>query len=75
MTILVGIFSGQGKYEAAEKMHRQTLELMEKALCPEHLAMLRGKIILEIILTGQDKYKAAEKMHRRMLELMENARP
>ena len=36
MDNLALVFDGQGKYEAAEEMHRRTLELREKVLGPEH---------------------------------------
>ena len=36
MNNLTVLLKGQGKYEAAEEMHRQALELSEKVLGPGH---------------------------------------
>jgi hypothetical protein len=36
MSNLAEVFSRQGKYEAAEALHRQTLQLREKVLGVEH---------------------------------------
>lgn len=55
--ILAVVLESQGKYEAAEEMHRRVLELIEKVPSPEH----------------QGKYKETEEMHRRTLELRKKA--
>jgi Flp pilus assembly protein TadD len=36
MNNLAGVLSDQGRYEEAERMHRQALELREKVLGLEH---------------------------------------
>ncbi|KAF6787316.1 Kinesin light chain 3 [Colletotrichum sojae] len=36
MNNLANVLNSQGKYEAVEQMHRQTLELREKVLGPNH---------------------------------------
>jgi hypothetical protein len=40
MDNLGAVLRGQGKYEAAEEMHRRALKLYEKALGPKHPATL-----------------------------------
>jgi tetratricopeptide (TPR) repeat protein len=62
---------GRSKYEAAEEMHRRTLELRKNMLGPEHPDTLTSMNNLAEILRSQDKYEAAEEMHRRALELRE----
>ena len=52
-------------------MHRQTLELREKVLGPEHPDTLTSMNNLAEVLTDQGKYEAAEEMHRQVLELRE----
>ena len=42
MNSLADSFYMQGKYDEAEKMHRQTLELREKVLGKEHPDMLQS---------------------------------
>jgi tetratricopeptide (TPR) repeat protein len=65
------ILRSQGKYDAAEKVHRQTLELRKKVLDPEHPDTLTSMNNLAETLRSQGKYGAAEEMHRRTLELRE----
>ena len=60
-----------GKYQLAEPMYRQTLELMETALGSEHPDTLTSMGNLAAVLDGQGKYSEAEQMHRQTLELME----
>jgi len=40
MNNLALVLDSQGKYEAAEEMHRRALELCEKVLGPEHPSTL-----------------------------------
>jgi hypothetical protein len=60
----------QGKYEEAETMHRQTLELKTKALGTEHPSTLSSMNNLANVLDSQGMYAEAETMHRQTLELM-----
>jgi tetratricopeptide (TPR) repeat protein len=57
-----------GKYQKAEQMHRQALELMEKALDKEHPGILDSMNNLALVLNRQGKYEEAEQMHRQVLE-------
>jgi len=65
------VLSNQGKYEAAEKMHRETLQLSEKVLGKEHPETLTSMNNLALVLSNQGKYEATEKMHRETLQLKE----
>jgi tetratricopeptide (TPR) repeat protein len=60
-----------GKYEEAERMHRQTLELREKVLGEDHLDTLASMNNLASVLNSQGKYKEAEQMHQQTLQLNE----
>ncbi|KAH0538559.1 hypothetical protein FGG08_004847 [Glutinoglossum americanum] len=62
------VLHSQGKYVAAEEMHRRALEGKAKALGKEHPDTLITLNNLALALDGQGKYEAAEEMHRRVLE-------
>jgi tetratricopeptide (TPR) repeat protein len=57
-----------GKYQEAEQMHRQTLELKKKVLGKEHPYIFNSMYNLAIALKDQGKYEEAEQTHRRALE-------
>ena len=61
----------QGKYEEAEQMHQQVLELKEKVLGQGHPDTLTSMNNLAAALRYQGKYEEAEQMHRQVLELSE----
>jgi tetratricopeptide (TPR) repeat protein len=65
--------SSQGKYDEAEPMYRETLELTEKALGKEHPQTLVSMNNLASLLARQGKYDEAEPMYRETLELTEKA--
>jgi hypothetical protein len=65
---LAVVLLGQGKYKAAEEMHRRVLEGREKVLGIEYPDALTSINNLAEIFRGQRKYVAAEEMHRRALE-------
>jgi tetratricopeptide (TPR) repeat protein len=52
----------QGKYEEAEQMHRQTLDLKKKVLGEEHPSTLGSINNLAEVLRQQGKYEEAEQM-------------
>jgi hypothetical protein len=58
-----------GKYQDAEELYRQTLELRTKELGTEHPSTLTSMNELAIVLHKQGKYEEAETMHRQTLEL------
>ena len=60
-----------GKYEEAENMHRQALELRETVLGKEHPDTLTSMNNLATVLRREGKYKKSEQMHRQALELRE----
>ena len=65
------VLNSQGKYEEAEKMHRQTLAMEEKVLGAEHPSTLTSTNNLALVLNSQGKYEEAEKMHRQTLAMEE----
>ncbi|KAI6080516.1 hypothetical protein F4821DRAFT_55383 [Hypoxylon rubiginosum] len=60
-----------GKYNEAEQMYRQTLEVRERVLGREHPSTLGSMNNLADVLGNQGKYEEAEQMHRQELELCE----
>jgi tetratricopeptide (TPR) repeat protein len=56
------------KYDKAEKLNRQALEGMEKALGVHHPDMLTSVSNLAVVLQYQGKYDEAEKLNRQALE-------
>jgi Flp pilus assembly protein TadD len=60
MNNLALVLLGQGKYEEAEEMHRQTLELREKVLGREHPDTPGSMNNLALVLESQGKYEEAE---------------
>ena len=61
----------QGKYERAEGMHQQGLELCETILGKEHRSTLASVSNLGNVMSDKDKYQEAEEMPRQALRLME----
>jgi tetratricopeptide (TPR) repeat protein len=64
-------FQISGKYEEAERTHRQALQLKEKVLGKEHPSTLASMNNLARVLDSQGKYEEAEQMHRQALQLWE----
>ncbi|KAK3383706.1 hypothetical protein B0T24DRAFT_645911 [Lasiosphaeria ovina] len=64
-------YSQMAKYEEAEQMYRQALELNEKVLGREHPSTLDSMNNLGLVLGSQGKYEEAEQIHRQALELYE----
>ncbi|RYP20805.1 hypothetical protein DL767_009390 [Monosporascus sp. MG133] len=60
-----------GKYDEAEQMYRQTLELKKSMLDREHPDTLTSMNNLALVLYREGKYEEAERMHRQTLELKE----
>ncbi|KAK8009153.1 hypothetical protein PG991_011704 [Apiospora marii] len=73
MNNLANVLSSQGKYEEAERMHRQTVQQSEKALGAEHPDTLASMNNLANVLSSQGKYEEAERMHQKELSLCEKA--
>ncbi|KAH6874575.1 Tetratricopeptide repeat-domain-containing protein, partial [Thelonectria olida] len=71
MNNLAVLLNSLGKYEAAEKMHRQTLELREKLFGKEHPSTLDSMNNLAVILDRLGKSEEAERMYRQTLVLRE----
>jgi tetratricopeptide (TPR) repeat protein len=61
----------QGKYEEAEQIYRQTLELMEKVLGKEHPEAHAAMMNMGTVLLKQGKYEEAEQTYRPTLVMME----
>ena len=53
MNNLAEVLRDQGKYQAAEEMHRRALELKGKVLGPEHPSTLASMNNLGLVLRGQ----------------------
>ena len=53
-----------GKYEEAEAMHRQALDLRTEVLGAKHPSTLTSMNNLALVLRSQGKYEEAEAMHR-----------
>ena len=69
MNNLAIVLDCQEKYEEAEQMHRQTLELRKKVLGNEHPDTLVSMNNLTSTLQQQGKCEEAEQMHRQTSEL------
>ena len=61
------MLSSQGKYQEAEKIHRQVLELMETVFKDRHPDMLTSMNNLAEDLSSQGKNKEAKEIHRQVL--------
>lgn len=62
---LANVLYRQGKYEEAEKVQRQTLELKGKVFGVDHTDTLASINYLALVFRHQGKYKEAEKMDTR----------
>jgi Flp pilus assembly protein TadD len=69
MNNLAVVLERQGKYEEAEMMHQEELELSKRILGKEHPSTLESMNNLAVVLGRQGKYEKAEMMHREELEL------
>ncbi|KAK4031660.1 kinesin light chain [Parachaetomium inaequale] len=58
-----------GKYQIAEELHRQALQLRTQVLVVEHPDTLTSINHLALVLRSQGKYEEAETMHRQALKL------
>jgi hypothetical protein len=59
MNNLAGLYLIQGKYEAAEPVYKETLQLTKKVLGPEHPATLTSMNNLAGLYKSQGKYHKA----------------
>ncbi|KAF4637077.1 hypothetical protein G7Y89_g980 [Cudoniella acicularis] len=66
---LAVVLDKQGKYDEAEKMHRQVLEAREQILGPEHPDTLSSINNLAVVLRSLHKFGEAEKMYQQLLEV------
>ncbi|KAI1159510.1 P-loop containing nucleoside triphosphate hydrolase protein [Nemania serpens] len=64
-------YSILGKYNNAEQLYWQTLQLREEVLGREHPDTLASMNNLALVLNSQGKYDEAEAMHRQTLQLRE----
>ncbi|KJZ70980.1 hypothetical protein HIM_09635 [Hirsutella minnesotensis 3608] len=71
MNNLARVLQSLGKYEEAERLHRQALDLKEKVLGKEHPETLGSMNNLARVLQSLGKYEEAERRHRRALDLRE----
>ena len=71
MNNLASLLYSQGKYELAEPLYQETLQLTEKALGKEHPNTLTSINNLAVLFESQGKYDAAEPLYRETLQLTE----
>ena len=64
MNNLANVLTSLGKYEEAEQIYRQTLQLMVKVLGKDHPDTLPSMNNLASVLNSLGKYEEAEQMHR-----------
>ena len=69
MNNLAGVLESQGKYEEAEKMHRQTLALRESVLGKEHPSTLASMNNLGFTWKGQGRDVEAISLMKRCFQL------
>jgi tetratricopeptide (TPR) repeat protein len=67
MNNLAEVLESQSKYEEAEKIHRQTLELKEKVLGRDHPYTLRSMKNLVWVLQSQGKFEEAREIQAQYL--------
>ena len=65
MNNLAEVLNNQGKYEEAEKIHRQTLALKETVLGKKHPDTLASVYCLAYVLHSQQRYDSAEALYKR----------
>ena len=65
------IYTFRGKYDAAEPLCRETLQLREKVLGKEHPQTLTSMNNLAGLFNSQGRYDAAEPLYRETLQLTE----
>jgi hypothetical protein len=56
----------QGKYDEAERMYRQVLDIRQKGQVPEHPDRLTSMGSLALVLDNQGKYDEVDGIHRRV---------
>ncbi|KAK0728575.1 hypothetical protein B0T26DRAFT_869597 [Lasiosphaeria miniovina] len=71
MSNLAIVIDNQGKYEEAEQIYRQALQLTEKVLGKEHPSTLNSMNNFANMLDRQGKYEEAKQMDRQALQLRE----
>jgi len=65
MSNLAVVLDSRGKYDEAEMMHRQALELKERVLGKEHPSTLTSVYCLAYLLHGQEQYGDASILYQR----------
>ena len=69
MNNLAVILNQQGRYNEAERIQRQTLELKERVLGHEHPSTMDSMKNLAVVLDHHGRYKEAQRMVQQTLEL------
>jgi tetratricopeptide (TPR) repeat protein len=59
---LAGIYESQGRYDDAERLHEQVLQIKEKQLGSEHVSTLNTKHGLAGVFKSQGRYNDAEQL-------------
>jgi tetratricopeptide (TPR) repeat protein len=66
---LAGLYSSQGRYEAAEPLYIRSLEILEQVLGADHPATATSLNNLAGLYSSQGRYEAAEPLYLRCLEI------
>ena len=67
------LYKSQGRYEAAEPLHKRALAIKEKALGPDHPDVATSLNNLAGLYRAQGRYEAAEPLDKRALVIWEKA--
>ena len=70
---LASAYESEGRYAEAEKLHRQTLEILRRVLGPDHPDTLIGIENVAIDVSHEGYYGEAEQMFRGAIETAANS--
>ena len=70
---LAGLYSSQGKYEEAEPLYQQALEMLQKLLGTEHPDIATSLNNLAGLYSSQGKYEEAEPLYQQALAIAEKS--
>jgi tetratricopeptide (TPR) repeat protein len=65
------LLQAQGKYDQAEPLYRQAIEIDERAFGKDHPTLATDYNNLALLLQAQGKYDQAEPLYRRAIEIFQ----
>jgi tetratricopeptide (TPR) repeat protein len=68
-TVLAFILNEEGRYDEAENLHRETLDVQRRVLGPEHRGTLESMRNLANDFAGEGRYSEAEKLQRETMNV------